>query len=551
MFEKRATTQCLEPAVELLVPGARVKTAGAMPAVQSVLDALAPDPTFTYALVNAMGYSEFYGPNSNSDWYGYNEHLDFNGLLHAWPDIGTDVELDRIKGKRWGYGYPCFYNAAVFAHHKNSCPIKLGFGDVQYVWANHDMKRSELLLRVHNDEARRKGQFSILERLAGGERSDVSMGARVPFDTCAICTDWKLFRTAMATFDATRHAHEGIAVLEYHKKVKPIRGLAITSAQYCQCMRTQKRQILSDGRKVFVYNDWPRFFDISFVFIGADRTARAMWYLAPAMSRHAVPGPRAVPHLDQLLQGLGLKVAAMTKEITGVVEAVVADAASSPEIGFKHLPGTAREILGSAAALGIVASPREFQDLWARDLPLQQRKDLGGAVFSTEAPGCDTTWAPGPQNVVATLVQALRLLAPERSGFAAHLAPRLLRPTQKVAAAPQKGQRDPLRDKIAAAYSGYRLGIMKCGAALAATGGAAVDPLAPDPSSLLLGAASLLHLVASHIESAAQTLEPMTTVLPDASFGVLATLGHGIESCMLARNCSLPAAIAALVSEAT
>ena len=38
-------------------------------------------------------------------------------------------------------------------------------------------------------------------------------------------------------------------------------------------MKEMPGKILPDGRKVFVYNHYPRFFDISFVFIGADRTS--------------------------------------------------------------------------------------------------------------------------------------------------------------------------------------------------------------------------------------------------------------------------------------
>src|SRR6185295_11826397 len=37
---------------------------------------------------------------------------------------------------------------------------------------------------------------------------------------------------------------------------------------------------LPDGRKVAVRNDTPRFFDISFVFIGADKTAKVLAKLA-------------------------------------------------------------------------------------------------------------------------------------------------------------------------------------------------------------------------------------------------------------------------------
>ena len=125
-----------ESAIRLVIPGSGVKTAGLLPAVQSFIDSLRPDPAYTYVLANAMGYSEYYGANSNKDWYGYEPILDFNGLLHAWDGIGTDVVADKIRGKTWPYGYPCFYNAAVYAHHKNTDPVQLGFGEVIFAFAN-------------------------------------------------------------------------------------------------------------------------------------------------------------------------------------------------------------------------------------------------------------------------------------------------------------------------------------------------------------------------------------------------------------------------------
>lgn len=170
---------------EILSPGMElVKTAGIARPVQSFIDAIIPDHEHTYVLVTALSYSEYFGPNSNTDWYGYNKHLDFNGLLHTWSDFGRDPKLDAIKAKDWAYGFPCFYAAAAYAHHKNTDPKTLGFGDVIFVYANASMRRIELVIRVFNEEARRKGHGTIIDRIERGERVDVSMGAKVPFDLC-------------------------------------------------------------------------------------------------------------------------------------------------------------------------------------------------------------------------------------------------------------------------------------------------------------------------------------------------------------------------------
>jgi len=113
---------------------------------------------------------------------------------------------------------------------------------------------------------------------------------KVPYDTCAICLDWDEYTKALLTYKDGKHKHPGEAVLIYHKAKKAkdgvgIRGLSITRADYCEHARKMMNRILPDGRKVWVYNDFPRFFDISFVFIGADKIAKVMMYI----SRMGVP----------------------------------------------------------------------------------------------------------------------------------------------------------------------------------------------------------------------------------------------------------------------
>jgi hypothetical protein len=50
-----------------------------------------------------------------------------------------------------------------------------------------------------------------------------------------------------------------------------------TRKDYCNCIRfIGMNKILDDGRRIGVINTYPRFFDISFVFIGADKTAKVM-----------------------------------------------------------------------------------------------------------------------------------------------------------------------------------------------------------------------------------------------------------------------------------
>ena len=550
MIEKRATVSCEIPPVELLQPGDRVKTAGALPAVQSVLDQLKPDPLYTYALVNAMGYSEFYGANSNADWYGYNPHLDFNGLLHAWDGIGENVETDRMKGQAWPYGYPCFYNATVYAHHKNTDPQQLGFGDVRFVFANPAMKRVELLLRVHNEEAKKKGQYSILERLAAGERSDVSMGAKVPFDLASCCTDWDAVKKAWTTFDPKRHAHPGIAILEYHRKVKPIRGLAVTSREYCSCFRSNRNKVRGDGLKYFVYNDFPRFFDISFVYIGADRTARAMWHLGSTRPSHG-----QIPM--SLFSGFTMgKVASIDKEINGTVEMVVRDESTTPEVRFDKMlgprpaPEAIKGLLSSAASVGVVLTPREFQMI------VEGPGAAFKPCFDPTIGGVDDSLAVDPSAVVQKLVDALIHLAPTRSSFAPYLAPRLLQDSDDLPSiAPRV---DPGNTKLSALYNGYRLSVMEKIAELIPH---AEYQLCPDPlaaktannavAGLLLGVAPVLHLVAAHLrrkrEEGAELGAVASFLADHPTFMSMATLGAAIRVAMLSEGVGILAGAAKLL----
>jgi hypothetical protein len=551
MLEKRAL--CPGAQVELLHPGDRVKTAGAMPAVQAVLDQLRPEPAYTYALVNAMGYSEFYGTNSNADWYGYCPELDFNGLLHAWPDIGKNLETDRMKGRDWPYGYPCFYGATVYAHHKNTDPVQLGFGDVRYAFANPLMKRVELLMRIHNEEARKKGHLNIVERIHAGERCDVSMGAKIPWDACSICTDWDAVRRAWKTFDATKHLHPGIAVLQQHK-IKAIRGIAVTSPDYCSHIRTQRNQLMPDGRRAFMYNIFPRFFDISCVFIGADRTARVMWHMAPAYRDDApIPGParHARLSIDDLLQKSAGKLAELDKEITdGVVERVLTDSDTAPEVRFDLMKQDPQKLLSSAAALGIVLSPAEFQRL------------LGGpgVPFSTATPGIDDSLAVSPKHLDQNLLAALTNLMPERSAFRPFVEPRITTISGQITI--KSSQQPPGKEKLGALYNGYRLSVLEQGEKLAerARGYLVTDPLgaklADSPlAALLLGTAPMVHLVAAHLrtqQDEGQQLGAMANQLADnLSFPSLAKLAMGIRIAMAEESQGLLPAALSLFGNAT
>lgn len=544
--------------VHEVVPGELTKVAsGLAPKAADFIGCLKPDPRYTYVLVNAMGYSEFYGANSNKDWYGHNSFLDFNGLLNAWPDIGSNIEADRMKGRAWPYGYPSFYNATAFAHHKNTDPQQLGFGDVIYVDVNPLMKRVELVMRVFNDEALKKGHTSILSRIRAGERVDVSMGCKVPFDLCSICTDWDAVKTAWKGFDPKKHRHPGVAILAYHKFVKPIQGLAITKDDYCEHMIGLGGQILPDGRKVFVFNDFPRFFDISFVWIGADRTARVMWHMAEGelpktvamQSAGAGALSRLIEHLRQRqARSYMPKVAAIEKQIPdGVAQAVHSDADSMPELSQTHIKvvtNDPKRALSTLAALGIVLTPAEFQKMVLGD------KLFGGQLnkvsFDTDVSDIDDTFAVSGGAFDEKLAFAMAPLMAERSAFSPFLGPRLGSPCKTAAQVGRPPVRNVVMDKLAAQYNGYRLSVLEQAPELFPNAGAFVGPdvylqdktagLGAGVAGLLLGLGPMIHLLSSHLRrrrEAGQQLGTMATLIADKpTFTSVATLGTALRAAM-------------------
>ena len=197
------------------------KTAGIHPEVLKFKQMLEPEPNKTYVHILALGAGDYYGPNLNND------HFPWAGLSHDHSSTPHP----------YLHGYKTFLNAHSFAHHVNKDPAK-SYGDVILSTLNHKMKRVELVVAIDHERCERNGGRNILQKIHDGEYPATSMGCRVPYDVCSICENKARFRS-----------------------------------EYCEHMRQMPGKIMRDGRKVFVYNHYPRFFDISFVFIGADRTS--------------------------------------------------------------------------------------------------------------------------------------------------------------------------------------------------------------------------------------------------------------------------------------
>lgn len=456
------------------------KTASSLlPDVVRYIENLRPRNDCSYVLVNAMGAGEYYGSNSNGDYFPE------AGLIHR-PDVWTgDPLVDKIRAKDWPYGYPTFYQAHPFAHHRNKDPLR-AFGEVELSVWNEGMKRVELVTRVEKNKCEKFGGVQVWDKLRAGRFIDVSMGARVKFDTCSVCLDWKKYADARATFDPKIHRSPDVAILAYHLK-NPIRGLSRTRKDYCEHAKKWMNRILPDGRKVFVYNDYPNFFDISFVFIGADKTAKVMVFMAPGWSKLGgaefaeklgyVEEPEvsektasAVPEDDEYAhifgKGAELKRAEIIKDV--VPDQFADGAAISVAKADRDLPDDLLNLLGAqplgsslstSGALGVVLRPREFQRITltaAGKGELAKDLDRQGVVFpKTEE---RTPLGLGPEQFMPELLKALLPLLLARSALAPAVERRVimvsLQPVEKTASHTSISS-DVLR-KISAAYNDYR-----------------------------------------------------------------------------------------------
>src|ERR1019366_9165303 len=220
-----------------------------LPDVARYISELRPEKDAQYVLVNALGAGEYWGSNINGDFFPE------AALLHKPDDWVGNPLIDQIKSKDWPYGFPTFYNAKPFLHHRNKdfAPHNHpSFGKVELAAWNDRMKRVELVIRIDKELCDRFGGTSLWDKLKAGQYADVSMGCKVPYDTCSQCLDWDRYRRAQAKFDPKKHRTPGDAVLAEHK-IKPIRGVSITRKDYCDHALKQMNKILPDGRKVFVY----------------------------------------------------------------------------------------------------------------------------------------------------------------------------------------------------------------------------------------------------------------------------------------------------------
>lgn len=429
-----------------------------------------------YVLVNALGAGEYFGSNINADYFPW------DALSHEGDD----------------YGYKTFLRAHAFQHHANKDPER-AFGVPVLSILNPRMKRVELVIKLNREAAKRQGADGIITRIENGEFPDVSMGCKVPYDVCSICS------------------HQ-----------------SKTRDDYCEHMRPPEdkrhiygpNKILEDGRRIYVINLHPRFFDISFVFIGADKTAKVMAKLASKGSHVCLGSVCALPNSDDSAPALYdaqgdlldprqfRKVASVEcNDRRGPCGRLCAECADRDRCGtdklaaafkvashkklsemvkdvpagvfsMKKLPALEREerdihpdhldelakkplrhVLGGATRMGIILKPHEFQRVVLRRMgedDLIRKLDRHHHVFR-QVRDFDTGGLGKLEDPLDAVFEMLKAYIKERTSLGTPFQIRVM-----IAGRGSKNAlptREPighsLLDKVSAAYNGYRRSVLK------------------------------------------------------------------------------------------
>lgn len=451
-----------------------------LPEVICYIEGLRPQQDAQYVLVNALGAGEWWSSNSNGD------HFEEAGLIHKPDDWAGNPLVDKIKARDWPYGFPTFYNAHAFAHHKNKDPA-FAYGDVEFAVWHDGMKRVELIVRVDRKRCESQGGMAIWDKLKDGQHPDVSMGSRVKFDLCSIHLDWDLYNKAQSTFDPLKHKAPDEAVLAYHKDLQArgepgIRGLSITRFDYCEDTRTGMNKILPDGRKIFVYNPYPRFFDISFVFIGADKTAKMMLKIAGEGRRHFfLPSAEVAEKLGYREEGLEKDAAVnqvkAAKDKQGEIvkdvvptqfagKAVPLLTANEPDIPKETIDTLATrplpEALATTSAMGVVLRPKEFQRIILIQLgerPLADELEERGEVFPRSKE--EEPFSFGAGDVNSALARVLLPLLEGRSAYGPFVEKRVTICVGSKPSTPPQSPTSSLIQKLGSYYNGYRKRVLE------------------------------------------------------------------------------------------
>jgi hypothetical protein len=433
-------------------------------------------PDRYYVVINALGSYEVWGANRNGD---------------AFPEAGLKHKSLRTDmGTSEDFGFKSFeHYAKLFKHHVNKNP-KESFGDIIFSHWNQNLHRVELIVGIDTEKGK-----DIIDSLDNGELVSVSMGARVKYDRCSICDN-----------KASTRAKYCIHLRDYM-------GQIVTKDLADQWSRETGRRILP-GTQVFAFNDYPRFFDISRVYVGADRTA---YILGKAASKGHIFFSADIADVkgitDSMIDKLATvkKIGEIDKEIGGEINIsndnnmrdsdgimvksdemtaikksldekmnnVIAVEPRMPNSFIDPMAASLplETIFSTLFGLGIHPKPEEFQRIVLikiRQKPLADELDSQNLVFDHNNNDIEPMPIDVSENDFSdTLGRGLASILPERSCFPSLLGPRMRIAIIKTAGMDLLNSIDPKAPKIdpgltileglAALYAGLKLKAMGYG----------------------------------------------------------------------------------------
>jgi len=241
---------------------------------------------------------------------------------------GSNRNGDFFPTKALDEHHKTFESAYVYKHHANKDPDK-AYGRVLFSARNPRMHRVELIIVIDHEKAP-----DVIERIENGEFPDVSMGCKVPYDICNYCG-------------------------HVSRRVK----------DYCDDLRYRMNEIMPGGKKVYAINTRPRFFDLSFVFRGADKTGKTLAKVASDNGAGIPNETRSIPSAILAQEVYGEEKVAADPAVLSRIRDIGEQYISLLNIHEVDIPNevidklatyAVSETLSTLAGHGIVMKPREF-----------------------------------------------------------------------------------------------------------------------------------------------------------------------------------------------
>jgi hypothetical protein len=226
-----------------------------------------------------------------------------------------------------------------------------------------------------------------------------------------------------------------------------------TPRDYCSHLQTKMGQILDDGKVVGAVNFFPRFFDLSDVFVPAAKESGVLEKVA-----HIIGNLPSVKHAATT------KRAELTKEVlpNASHRAMKDTIDSEPDLPRGVLEGDddLGELLTTLSSLGIIAKPHEFQGAALGRMGLGRYSDeLDRQNMVFRPMRSESRMSMGPGGFSPRLAEMLAPLLGQRSGFYPHLPQRIMRvviiKAKPLAPRQHAPDSEPLK-KVAQAYDAYR-----------------------------------------------------------------------------------------------